>query len=145
VEIVLRDDVDQRIVACLVENGRATFAEIGAAVGLSAPAAKRRVDRLEAEGVIRGYTAVIDPAVTGATLEAFIELHCRGRTSPEAVRAIVTPHPDVIQAYTVSGDGDALVHLRCAGVGELERTLEQIRADERVVRTSTVIVLSRLL
>jgi DNA-binding Lrp family transcriptional regulator len=142
---MLRDDLDQRIVALLVENGRATFAEIGEAVGLSAPAAKRRVDRLVADGVITGFAAQVDPAAVGTTMEAFIELHCRGRTSPAALRAIVAPHPAVRAAYSVTGEADALVHLRCTGVDELEGTLERIRADERVVSTSTVIVLSRLL
>src|SRR4051794_15908432 len=78
VGFMLRDALDQRIVALLVENGRATFAEIGEAVGLSAPAAKRRVDRLVADGVITGFAAQVDPAAVGTTMEAFIELHCRG-------------------------------------------------------------------
>jgi DNA-binding Lrp family transcriptional regulator len=145
VGIMLRDEVDRQIVAYLVENGRATFAEVGERVGLSAPAAKRRVDRLLAQGTITAFTAVVDPEATGPTMEAFIELHCRGRTSPEALRAIAAAHPPVIAAYSVTGEADALLHLRCAGVDELEATLERIRDDERVVRTSTVIVLSRLL
>jgi DNA-binding Lrp family transcriptional regulator len=142
---MLRDAIDRQIIALLVENGRATFAEVGEAVGLSAPAAKRRVDRLVADGAITGFTAVVDPAVAGATMEAFIELHCRGRTSPEAIRAIVARHQTVTAAYTVTGEADALVHLQCTGVDELEGTLELMRGDERVVSTSTVIVLSRLL
>jgi DNA-binding Lrp family transcriptional regulator len=142
---MLRDDIDRQIVALLVEDGRATFHAIGDAVGLSAPAAKRRVDRLVAEGTISGFTAVVDPAADGATMEAFVELHCQGTVSPESVLAIVRPHHQVIDAYTVSGTADALVHLRCADVTELERTLEQMRADDRVARTSTIIVLSRLI
>jgi DNA-binding Lrp family transcriptional regulator len=142
---VLKDELDQRILALLVDNGRATYAEIGELVGLSAPAAKRRVDRLVAEEVITGFTALVDPGAVGADMEAFIELHCRGRTSPAALRDIVAPHPAVRAAYTVTGEADALLHLRCAGVQELEDTLELIRADERVVRSSTIIVLSRLL
>jgi DNA-binding Lrp family transcriptional regulator len=55
------DDIDQRIVARLRDDARASFAEIGSAVGLSAPAVKRRVDRLRAAGVITGFTAVVDP------------------------------------------------------------------------------------
>jgi len=141
---MLRDDIDQRIVALLTANGRATFAELGEAVGLSAPAAKRRVDRLVGEGTIVGFTAVVDPEAEGPTMESFIELYCRGRTSPAALRSIIAPHPAVVAAYTVTGEADALVHLRCSGIDEVEATLEQMRADERVVRTSTVIVLSQL-
>jgi DNA-binding Lrp family transcriptional regulator len=121
-----------------------TFHAVGDAVGLSAPAAKRRVDRLVAEGTITGFTALVDPAAEGSPLEAFVELHCQGAVSPESVAAIVRPHRQVVEAYTVSGAADALVHLRCADVAELEATLEQIRTDGLVARTSTIIVLSRL-
>ena len=56
------DETDQQIIASLVEDARASYAEIGTRVALSAPAVKRRVDRLRAGKVIRGYTAIIDPA-----------------------------------------------------------------------------------
>ena len=141
---MLRDDIDRQIVALLVADGRMTFHAIGDRVGLSAPAAKRRVDRLVAEGTITGFTALVDPAAEGSPLEAFVELHCQGAISPESVAAIVRPHHQVVEAYTVSGAADALVHLRCADVAELEQTLEAIRSDGLVARTSTIIVLSRL-
>src|SRR5215218_9633607 len=57
------DALDGKVIGCLLHNARATFAEIGAEVGLSAPAVKRRVDRLVASGAIRGFTALIDPDV----------------------------------------------------------------------------------
>ncbi|MCU1608513.1 MAG: transcriptional regulator, AsnC family, partial [Pseudonocardiales bacterium] len=59
------DAIDHRVVGCLLRDGRATYAEIGAEVGLSAPAAKRRVDRLRASGAIRGFTVVVDPSALG--------------------------------------------------------------------------------
>ena len=85
----------------LLADARASYADIGAVVSLSAPAVKRRVDRLRAAGVIRGFTAVVDPAAMGWTTEAFVELYCTGRTTPsqiaEAARrrtfAIIS-HPD---------------------------------------------------
>jgi len=142
---VLRDEIDRRIIALLAVDGRATYNAVGTAVGLSAPAAKRRVDRLVAEGTITGFTVLVDPAAEGSTLEAFVELYCQGAITPGSILDIVRPHHQVIDAYTVSGTADALVHLRCADVSELERTLEQMRTDERVARTSTIIVLSRLI
>ncbi|HET9253924.1 MAG TPA: AsnC family transcriptional regulator, partial [Pseudonocardiaceae bacterium] len=56
------DSIDQLIVARLVANSRASYTEIGGVVGLSAPAVKRRVDKLLAAGVLRGFTAVVDPS-----------------------------------------------------------------------------------
>lgn len=138
------DDVDQRIIASLVADARASYAEIGARVSLSAPAVKRRVDRLRAAGVIRGFTAVIDPAAVGWTTEAFIELFCAGRTTPAQIAVAVRRLPEVVGAYTVSGEADALVHLRAADIAHLEGALERLRAQPFVTSTRSTIVLSRL-
>ena len=140
---LLRDGLDRQIVASLVGDARRSYQEIGEEVGLSAPAVKRRVDRLRREGVIRGFTAVLHPAA-GGTTEAFVELHCRGRTNPADIRRAVERYPQVIGAYTVTGDADALLHLRAADMGELEDVLERIHADENTERTRSAIVLSRL-
>ena len=138
------DDLDRRIVAALVADARATFAEVGAEVGLSAPAVKRRVDRLRASGAITGFAAQVDPAALGWTTEAYVELFCRGRTSPAEIAAVVSKHPEVIDACTVTGEADALVHIRAADVRHFERVVEQIGAEPFVVRTRSVIVMSRL-
>jgi len=138
------DNVDQRIIALLQEDARASYAEIGAVVSLSAPAVKRRVDRLRSAGVIRGYTAVIDPGAVGWTTEAFVELFCTGRTSPQQLRAAAKRHPAVVGAYTISGEADALVHLRAVDMAELEQALENLRAEPFVTSTRSMIVLSRL-
>jgi DNA-binding Lrp family transcriptional regulator len=138
------DAVDQRIVALLAADARASYAEIGARVSLSAPAVKRRVDRLRASGVIKGFTAVIDPAAVGWTTEAFVELFCTGRTTPAQITVATRRHPEVIGAYTVSGQADALVHLRAADIGHLEQALERLRAEPFVTSTRSMVVLSRL-
>jgi DNA-binding Lrp family transcriptional regulator len=138
------DEVDQRIIAALVTDARATYAEIGAVVSLSAPAVKRRVDRLRSAGVIRGFTAIVDPAAVGWTTEAFVELFCTGRTTPAQLMVATKRHPEVVGAYTVSGEADALVHLRAADIGHLEQALERLRAEPFVTSTRSMIVLSRL-
>jgi DNA-binding Lrp family transcriptional regulator len=138
------DSVDQRIIASLVTDGRASYADIGARVSLSAPAVKRRVDRLRAAGIIRGFTAVVDPAAVGWTTEAFVELFCTGRTTPAQLATATKRHPEVIGSYTVSGEADALVHLRAADIAHLEQALERLRAEPFVTSTRSMIVLSRL-
>ncbi|TDB78551.1 Lrp/AsnC family transcriptional regulator [Micromonospora sp. KC723] len=138
------DAVDQRIIALLVADARASYADIGARVSLSAPAVKRRVDRLRATGVIRGFTAVVDPAAVGWTTEAFVELFCAGRTTPAQIGVAARRHPEVVGAYTVSGEADALVHLRAADISHLEEALERLRAESFVTSTRSTIVLSRL-
>jgi DNA-binding Lrp family transcriptional regulator len=138
------DAVDQRIIALLVADARASYAEIGSKVSLSAPAVKRRVDRLRSSGVIKGFTTVIEPSALGWTTEAFVELYCTGRTTPAQITVATRRHPEVVGAYTVSGQADALVHLRAADIGHLEQALERLRAESFVTSTRSMIVLSRL-
>jgi len=138
------DALDRQIVAALLGDARATYAEVGAQVGLSAPAVKRRVDRLRASGAITGFSAQIDPAALGWTTEAYVELFCRGRTSPGDIAAAVAKHPEVVDACTVTGEADALLHIRAADVRHFEQVVERIGAEPFVVRTRSVIVLSRL-
>jgi len=138
------DDLDRRIVAALVDDARATYAEVGSQVGLSAPAVKRRVDRLRASGAITGFAAQVDHSALGWTTEAYVELFCRGRTSPAEIAAAVSKHPEVIDACTVTGEADALVHIRAADIRHFEQVVERIGAEPFVVRTRSVIVLSTL-
>jgi DNA-binding Lrp family transcriptional regulator len=138
------DELDKRIVAALVDDARATYAEVGAKVGLSAPAVKRRVDRLRASGAITGFSAQVDPTALGWTTEAYVELFCRGRTSPADIAAAVAKHPEVTSACTITGEADALLHIRASDVRHFERVVERIGAEPFVVRTRSVIVLSRL-
>jgi DNA-binding Lrp family transcriptional regulator len=139
------DATDQQIIASLTSDARASYADIGAKVSLSAPAVKRRVDRLRAAGVIKGFTTVIDPAAVGWTTEAFVELFCTGRTTPAQLTAMARKDPAVVGAYTVSGEADALVHLRAADIAHLEQALERLRAEPFVTSTRSMIVLSRLI
>jgi len=139
------DDVDQQIVAWLSRDARSSYRTIGESVGLSAPAVKRRVDRLLDTGVIERFGAVIDPRALGWTTECFVELFCEGRTPPGVIATALSRHPEVVGAYTITGDPDALVHMRASDTAHLESTLERIRSEPFVVRTRSVIVLSKLL
>jgi DNA-binding Lrp family transcriptional regulator len=142
--IVRVDDVDRALVAALLSDGRASFAELGAAVSLSASAVKRRVDRLRAQGVIRGFTTVVDPAALGWRTEAYVEVYCKGTVAPELLRRSLEGLPEVVGACTVSGQADALVHILAEDVQHLEQALERVRAEPHVDHTVSAIVLSRL-
>lgn len=139
------DAVDRKIVAWLQRDGRASFSEIGATVGLSASAVKRRVDRLRQDGVITGFAAMTDPRALGWTTEAFVALFCEGRTEPDRIRTAVSKLPEVVAAYTVTGDHDALVHLRVRDTSHLEDALQRIRSEPIITNTRSLVVLTRLL
>ena len=138
------DEIDQQIVALLRDNARRSFQDIGARVALSAPAVKRRVDRLQSDGVIRSYSAIIDPGALGWHTHAFVSLFCEGRMSAGEVRAAVAGHPEVAAAYTVAGESSAILHVRAQDTGHLEQALERIRDTPGITRTQTQVVLSTL-
>lgn len=114
-------------------------------MNLSSPAVKRRVDRLRAGGVITGFTALVDPAALGQHTEAFVEIHCAANMSPTALRETLAGEPEVVAAYTVTGDADALIQVRATDVAHLEAAIERIRCNPAIARTKSIIVLSRLI
>lgn len=139
------DDIDRQIVTELAHSGRATYAQVGGLVGLSAPAVKRRVDRLLADGVLVGFSAIVDPAAMGWGIEAMVAVFCQGRIAPSALREAWDPIPEIVSASTVAGSADAVVQVRARDVQHLEETLERIRASAAIERTESTIVLSRLI
>lgn len=139
------DGLDRRIVALLEQNARASFATIGAKIGLSAPAVKRRVDRLIECGVITGFHASVDPRALGHDVSAFVELYTEGRTPALEIARIAARHAEVQEAYTVTGDANALLRVRTTDTSHLERTLENLRTHPAVLQTKSSVVLSRLL
>jgi len=127
------DNLDRGILDLLRQNARAGYGDIGSVVGLSASAVKRRVDRLVLDGIIRGFTIQVDPAIDGMSTEAY-----------ELLR-ILSGVPEVVDAGTVTGSADAIVHIRARDIPGLEAALEKVRLAPNVDHTRSAIVLSRLI
>ena len=138
------DAIDQTIVALLRRDARRSYQDIGRHVHLSAPAVKRRVDRLEEAGVILGYTAIVDPAAFGWHSSAFVDIYCEGKMPGEAIKQAVESEAGVVAAHTVAGEASAHLHVMAHDTKDLEQTLERIRATDGVTRTVTEMVLSTL-
>jgi DNA-binding Lrp family transcriptional regulator len=138
------DGIDHQILALLVEDGRRTYDDIGRRVALSAPAVKRRVDRLRRAGALRGFTAVVDHAALGTSTEALIELFFAPGTLLEEVAATLQRHPEVVEAWSVTGDADAIARVRARDNADLERVIIELQSNGPVERTRSQVVLSRL-
>ena len=139
------DETDERILAELTDNARATFAEIGEKVNLSAPAVKRRVDRMLDAGVIKGFTTVVDRNALGWNTEAYVQVFCHGRISPAELRAAWADIPEVVSAATVTGTSDAILHVLARDMQHLESALERIRSSADIERSESIVVLSDLI
>jgi Lrp/AsnC family leucine-responsive transcriptional regulator len=135
------DATDRLILDLLQEDARRTYGDIAARVGLSAPAVKRRVDRLESDGVIRGYTTLVDHARLGESVEAVAELRFAGATPVDDIEGVAADVPEVHAVLTIAGDPDALAWIRTSNVEELKRVIDRLRASPGVVGTKTLMVL----
>ena len=139
------DQLDHAIVEFLLADGRATYAKVGGAVGLSVAATKRRIDRLVKDDVIRGFTAVVDPQVLGWNLEAHVELFTNGTVPFATMRRDLEAMPEVAEAFTVAGKADALLRVVAGDMIHLERVISRVRGLSYVQQTDTTLLLSRLL
>ena len=117
------DDFDRRIVAQLAREGRLTAVELADRVGLSASAVTRRLQRLEADRVIAGYRAVVDPAAVGLGITAFVEISL-DRQNDEALKAFEAAAkkcPNILSLYLMSGTSDYLLRIVAHDLGDFER------------------------
>ncbi len=116
--------LDQKIVSALEADARLSFAALAEAVGLSKTPCWKRVKALEEAGVIRGYRTLLDPALLGFGLEAFVQVSIDFELS-EAFEAAVRRHPLVWRCNATTGDADYLLHILAADMAALDRLLRQ--------------------
>ena len=113
-------------------------------MGLTAPSVKRRVDRLRERGALEGFTAVVDHGALGWNTEALVELFFRPATTLDEVARVLRGHPEVVEAWSVTGDADVIARVRTADNAALERLIIDLQRNGLVVRTRSQVVLSRL-
>jgi Lrp/AsnC family leucine-responsive transcriptional regulator len=135
------DETDLEIIELLRQDARRTLADVAERVSLSAPAVKRRVDRLERERVITGYTVQVDHALLGRPLQAFTELRFAGNLPVDQIAGIAAGIPEVQTIFTTAGDPDALAWIRVRDVDDLKRVIDLLRRSGRVTGTKTLMVL----
>ncbi|MEV0373144.1 AsnC family transcriptional regulator [Streptomyces sp. NPDC050636] len=139
------NDIDESIVRALSGDARRSYADIGVEVGRSAPAVKRRVDKLCEEGAILGFTVRINPHSASRQIEGVIELYCHRNTTPEMIRRGLSNHPEVVSASTITGDADALVHVSVSGIGHFQQVLQRIEDEPFVECTKSSLIQSPLI
>jgi Lrp/AsnC family transcriptional regulator, leucine-responsive regulatory protein len=138
---VALDEIDSEILRLLREDGRISWRDLGAAVGLSANAAADRVRRLRQAGVITGFVALVDPAAGGRRLEALVGVTlARGTDSDAFAIAASRLHP-VVEVLHLSGAPDYQLRVACHDTAELDALLRTLRIRLGAADTETTIVL----
>ena len=134
---------DGKGIKLLLRNGRASWAELGKELGLSAPSAADRIHKLEGRGVIRGYAALVDPASVGYPLTAYVSITLASHRKRAAFLRAIDKMEQVAECHHVAGDDDYLLKVRCRGTQDLDHLLATELKDKLgVAKTRTTIVLS---
>lgn len=117
------DAFDRKIIAALVHEGRLSAVEIAGRVGLSPSACTRRIQSLEAAGIIAGYRGLVDAKKVGLGVTAFVEVTLE-RQSDEALKAFeaaLAKCPNVLSCHLMSGGSDYLIELVARDLSDFER------------------------
>jgi Lrp/AsnC family leucine-responsive transcriptional regulator len=137
------DSLDKKALQYLVRHGRATWADLGELLDLSAPSAADRVRKLEEQKIIRGYAALIDAASLGYALTAFIAVTLASHRNRAVFLRGIEKLDQIVECHHVSGDDDYLLKVRCRGTQDLDHLLAaELKEKIGVARTRTTIVLS---
>jgi Lrp/AsnC family leucine-responsive transcriptional regulator len=135
------DERDLDIITALQDDARATYADVAALVGLSASAVHDRVRKLEQQGVIKGYAAVVDPAALGLFVTALIAASPLDPRQPDDLPGRVAEFPEVEDCYSVAGETNYVLKVRTRTTIELEDLIRRLR-EKGNVATRTTIALS---
>ena len=141
------DDIDKRLLAALQKNAHLTAQELGEKLHLSPPQAGRRRQRLETEGYIQGYTARLNPERLGLTVQGFVQVHL-GTHGPEhsaSFARLLATRPEIVSAWTMTGDADYLLRVYCADLPSLNRLIHDVLLPHgAVAKVHSQIVMDQL-
>jgi len=141
------DDTDKRLLAALQKDAHLTAHELGETLNLSPSQAGRRRQKLEAEGVIRNYTARLDPRRLGLAVQGFVQVHLgtHGAEHATAFARLVATRPEIVSAWTMTGDADYLLRVYCEDLPALNRLIHEVLlAHKAVARVHSQIVMDQL-
>lgn len=136
------DAIDHALLEQLQADAKASLAELGAHVGLSAPSVMERIRKLEASGVITGYHAALDARRLGLDITAFIGVSINYPKDIERFLEELGGRPQVLECHHVTGGHTLLLKVKTRNTASLESLLSAVREVEGVTRTETMVVLS---
>ena len=136
------DGLDARLIALLAAEPRIGVLECSRRLQVARGTVQARLDKLVERGVIRGYGPEIAPGALGYGVTAFVTLEIRQRYGHDPIAAHLSEIPEVLEAYTITGQGDLLCRIVARSNADLQRVIDQIVAYDGIVRASTIIALA---
>lgn len=136
------DAIDLQILKALQVNARTQLGTLAESVEMSAPAVAERVRKLEERGIIRGFTAQLEPSALALDITAFIQVRVDSSTHYPKFLAKATGHEAVMECHAITGDASHILKIRTRNTSTLEMLLGEIQRWPGVVKTQTSLVLS---
>ena len=141
------DETDKGLLAALQRDAQLTAQDLAEVLHLSASQIGRRRQRLEAEGYIEGYSARLDPAKLGLHVQAFIQVHLasHGPDQAKGFARLCRTRPEIISAWTMTGDADYLLRVYAEDLSALNRLIHEVLLPHAAVaRVHSQIVMDQL-
>ncbi|WP_197491609.1 Lrp/AsnC family transcriptional regulator [Bacillus sp. SJS] len=136
------DSFDMKIIEILMDNSRIKWADLAAQIGLSAPAAAERVSRLQEQGIIKKFGALIDADLAGCELTAFVAVSLARPEHRGPFLQLMNSLAEIQECHHIAGEDDYLLKIRCRNTKDLDRVIShEIKGLEGIIRTKTTIVM----
>ena len=138
------DLIDLKIIESLGGNGRIRLSELAEVVGLSIPSVSERLDKLQKNGIIKGFTMEVDERQLGFDIQAFVRVRVDSSKHYKSFVEHVMKEEEIMECYSVTGEGSHILKVMTHNTASLERFLSRIQSWPGVLGTNTSIVLSQL-
>lgn len=141
------DEMDTKLLAALQKDAHLTAQQLGDLLNLSPSQAGRRRQRLEADGYIQGYSARLDPARIGLTVQGFVQVHLgtHGPDQSTSFARLVALRPEITSAWTLTGEADYLLRVYCSDLPALNTLIHEVLLPHpAVARVQSQIVMDQL-
>ena len=138
------DDIDSKILRCLTKDARMNASQISQRVNLSISAVIERMKKMEASGLIRGYTAVIDEKMAGFNVQAMISIRLEHPKYNQEFNRQMCNHDRVMECFYITGDFDYIARIGVSSTEELTKVLHDIKQIPGVSLTRTYVVLDNI-
>ncbi len=136
------DNIDIKIIRLLQENARVTASEIAGTINLSVPAVSERLKKLESSGVIKQYTAIVDPVHMNKTLMAVVFITLERPRFADTFAEFVKKQNDILECHYLAGDFDYALKVVTENTTTLQELLDRIKSLQCVQKTRTTVILS---
>jgi len=142
--VFLMDAIDKKILQKLQENARITISDLSSEIALSMPAISERLKKLEASGVIKQYTAILDPVLLNKHLMALMFIRFDNPGNGDHFSQYVKDEREIKECYYITGDFDYSLKILTENTRTLENLLTRIKNQTGIVKTQTIVILSTI-